>query len=205
MTPRTRTVGFAAYRKNKTAVLVAPRQLQELIVRVNRSPQPTGSPCVRAAVFALFVNRDRTRLILIRRADRGDPWSDQIAFPGGKIDSEDAGDLEAAYRETHEEIGIEAGAITCFGELGHFRTNTHAVDLHAFVGLWDGLKPPQANPAEVAGIFEVPLRDLLNTHDSRCFRSKSVETLGQRLVYPLGDAVIWGVTARIIHHLLELF
>ena len=174
------------------------------MARTDRPAAPTEPEYERAAVFVLLADRIQTDLLLIRRAHRGDPWSGQIAFPGGRIDQRDAGALQAAFLETYEEVGIEAGAITCLGELGHFQTQTLAVDLHVFVGVWDGARPLRIDPAEVAQAIEVPLGSLMEQHERRGFRSRSVEHLGETLVYPLGDTSIWGVTARIVHYLLEL-
>jgi 8-oxo-dGTP pyrophosphatase MutT (NUDIX family) len=46
-------------------------------------------------------------LLVIKRAIRdGDPWSGQMAFPGGKIDSADKDAKAAAEREVREEVGF---------------------------------------------------------------------------------------------------
>ena len=45
-------------------------------------------------------------VLLIRRAEReGDPWSGHMAFPGGHIEAGES-PLEAAIRETEEEVGL---------------------------------------------------------------------------------------------------
>jgi 8-oxo-dGTP pyrophosphatase MutT (NUDIX family) len=46
-------------------------------------------------------------LFIKRAARKGDRWTAHVAFPGGKRDPEDAGDLEAAVRETLEEVGLD--------------------------------------------------------------------------------------------------
>jgi 8-oxo-dGTP pyrophosphatase MutT (NUDIX family) len=155
-------------------------------------------------VFALLADREQTNLLLIRRADRGDAWSSHIAFPGGHLEPVDAGPLEAAYRETYEELGIRRDAITRLGDLGHFETGNARVDVHAFVGLWSTAEPLQPNPVEVAQTIEVPLAWLLQQHEQLGFTSTPAEDLGKWLAYPLADTEIWGVTARIVHFLLEL-
>ncbi|NCO50914.1 MAG: NUDIX domain-containing protein, partial [Deltaproteobacteria bacterium] len=46
-------------------------------------------------------------LLFIRRAEReNDPWSGDIAFPGGGIEAQDIDCRAAAERETREEIGL---------------------------------------------------------------------------------------------------
>jgi 8-oxo-dGTP pyrophosphatase MutT (NUDIX family) len=47
-------------------------------------------------------------LLFIQRAVRqGDPWSGHIAFPGGRREDADEGDLGCAVRETQEELGLD--------------------------------------------------------------------------------------------------
>lgn len=47
-------------------------------------------------------------MLYIRRSkSKGDRWSSQVAFPGGKKDAEDEDGLYTAKRETWEEIGID--------------------------------------------------------------------------------------------------
>jgi 8-oxo-dGTP pyrophosphatase MutT (NUDIX family) len=193
-------------------------ELRRLLESTEPLPGPAAPPAgeVRrlAVVFAILVAREETNLLFIRRADRGDPWSGQIAFPGGHVESRDTDALATGYRELAEEVGIQPEAVTYLGNLGHFATQTTRVLVRAFVGSWDGWQPPRADPTEVAGIFEVPLSHLLEHHRRKGFDLQTVDELGQRLVYPLTptalatlakpDAIIWGVTARIVHHLLGL-
>ena len=48
-----------------------------------------------------------TELLLIRRAERrDDPWSGQMALPGGRKDPADVNVLDTAIRETFEEVGL---------------------------------------------------------------------------------------------------
>ncbi len=184
-------------------MLLDPQHLRRLLGAVDR-PGPTGDDCRPAAVFVLLAQREQTNLLLIRRAARGDPWSNHIAFPGGHVEPTDADALQAAYRETLEEVGIAREHITYLGDLGHFLTMTMSVELRVFVGLWDAARPPRPNPVEVAQVIEVPLGWLLLEHRRLGFGSQPRDRLGENLVYPLADTTIWGVTARIIHYLLEL-
>ena len=75
-------------------------------------------PSTRQAAVAIIL-RERVRegvrsgtnvtdLLFIRRAEKnGDPWSGHMAFPGGHIESSDTSLLDAAIRETREEIGLD--------------------------------------------------------------------------------------------------
>src|SRR5204863_9652046 len=64
----------------------------------------------RAAVALIFrAGRDGSpELLFIKRAEYpGDPWSGQIAFPGGREESGDASLQQTAIRETRGETGID--------------------------------------------------------------------------------------------------
>lgn len=78
-----------------------------------RSLRPQKIPFRRRlarASVALIYRKDKTgglELLFIQRARReGDPWSGHMAFPGGRMQAEDASPRAAAERETLEETGI---------------------------------------------------------------------------------------------------
>ena len=68
---------------------------------------------VRAAVSVVLRARDDWEILLIKRAEaEGDPWSGQMALPGGRRDISDETLLHTAMRETREETSVileEAG------------------------------------------------------------------------------------------------
>ncbi len=174
------------------------------VIDSSERPAPAGLDYRPAAVFVLLTQPEETRLLLIQRADRGDPWSNHIAFPGGHLDGSDADALTAAYRETKEEVGIGSSSVTYVADLGHFPGYQLKVDVHAFVGLWDESGALDLNAAEVADVFDVPLSALLEQHRSRGYSEVDADELGDRLVYTWAGKTIWGITARIIHRLLLL-
>jgi 8-oxo-dGTP pyrophosphatase MutT (NUDIX family) len=63
----------------------------------------------RAAVaLVLRSGADDTEVLLIKRAERpGDPWSGQVAMPGGREEPSDTSLFETAVRETQEEVGVD--------------------------------------------------------------------------------------------------
>jgi 8-oxo-dGTP pyrophosphatase MutT (NUDIX family) len=183
-------------------LLADARRLAESLSRAATPVVPHGT-YKRAAIFILLTRRAEPAVLMIERAQRGDPWSGHMAFPGGRIEAGDADARAAAYRETREEVGIAPEAITYVGDAGHFLTGDRSVDVHAFVGIWDGKQPVRIDAGEVAACVEIPLSDLMREHGRLGFASRSATRLGDRLEYRAGGALIWGVTARMTHFLLE--
>lgn len=65
------------------------------------------------------IGNDNLQLLFVKRTTRpGDPWSGNVAFPGGKRDETDASDYDAAVRETMEEIGLDLSDKNSFMYLG---------------------------------------------------------------------------------------
>lgn len=180
-----------------------PAELRRRLVPIRGPGGGTAEQPPQAAVFVLFVTRRETRVLLIRRARRGDPWSGQIAFPGGRVDAADADALAAAYREAYEEVGVSRGHVEYLGPLGSYFTLSGAVQVHAFAGAWDGGEALAPDGREVDAIIEHPVEALWAAHRDGGFHNRAVADIGDGLAYPLGETPIWGVTARIIHHVLE--
>ena len=155
------------------------------------------------AVIALFLcNAKSTDLLFIQKADvAGYPWRNQMAFPGGHVDKTDAGPLETALRELQEELCIHPENVEVLGSIGHFQTINNK-DIQAFAGIWNQQETIRVDAAEISRVFQIPVAHLLALHREKGY-------IGQRpnvmeLTYPFEDVVIWGVTAKIVHHLLEV-
>ena len=90
----------------------------------------------------------------------------QIAFPGGRIDPEDAGPEEAALREAGEEIGLDPEFVETVGRAPDYLTGSgyHVALVVAVVRPGFSLT---LNPAEVADAFEVPLSFLMDPKNHR--------------------------------------
>ena len=128
--------------------------------------------------------------------------SGQVAFPGGKIDLQDSGPLEAALRESQEEIGIDPSHVRILGQLDQV-TAAASYLVTPFVGLIPSLYEFRLNPKETTAVFTVPVTALLDhnnlTVDSRLSR------MGSPIYhFQYQDWDIWGATARIVKQLLEL-
>src|SRR5204863_9089886 len=94
---------------------------------VGHQPQPAQAPGARPAAVSLVLveGAEGAELLLIKRAERaGDPWSGQIALPGGRQDPGDADLLATAVRETREETGVDLATAERLGILDDLAPRT---------------------------------------------------------------------------------
>ena len=87
--------------------------------------------CERAAVAIILRESEQgPQVLMVKRADRkGDPWSGDMAFPGGKHDLEDTNSLATARRETFEEIGLDISASRLYvGRLSELTSLSHGLN-----------------------------------------------------------------------------
>ncbi len=153
---------------------------------------------VPAAVLMPLVDRPGGLTVLLtQRASQLARHAAQISFPGGRLEHSDADVASAALRETREEIGLEPARVQVFGYLpDHLVISGFRVT--PVLGL---VSPPftlELNPAEVAGVFEVPLSHVLDSanHKARLRRVGDEDLLLYDI--PWEGQNIWGATAGML-------
>ena len=78
-----------------------------------------------AAVLAPLVpGEEGPRVLLTRRTPHLAHHPGQISFPGGRVEPEDPGPVEAALRETEEEIGLAPQRVQVLGAMPPYVTIT---------------------------------------------------------------------------------
>jgi 8-oxo-dGTP pyrophosphatase MutT (NUDIX family) len=168
-------------------------------------------PGVRKAAVALIFRAGQDgspELLFIKRAEYpGDPWSGQIAFPGGREESGDSSLEETAVRETREETGIDlAHEGMVIGVLDDLRPRTvrlPPVVVRPFVAVLERNEPLELSP-EVALAFWIPFGTLAH---KEAWREDTVFARGVQMnarIFRHEDHVIWGMTERILAQLLTL-
>lgn len=182
------------------------RQLESLLLSaVNTAahpPPPDDSLFQPTSVMALAGNNPEPFLLLIQKADvKGYPWRNQMAFPGGHVDPRDPDRLSTALREMEEEMAVHRDHVRVVGSLGHFQT-INSRDIEAFLGVWEKMGDIQHDPREISRVIRIPLAHFCKVHVSKGFSGR-LPGIGE-LQYPYEDVVVWGVTAKIIHHLMEI-
>jgi 8-oxo-dGTP pyrophosphatase MutT (NUDIX family) len=148
------------------------------------------------------------RVLFIRRAEfESDPWSGQIAFPGGRAEIGDADLLQTALRETFEETGVDFSPdYELLGRLDDLHSRTVLlpnVFVRPFV-IAVGNAPDFERSPEVAEVFWMPLSKL---RDQGSWRMTTVHARGRELQVRACDfegRIIWGMTERIISQLVTV-
>lgn len=167
-------------------------------------------------------NRHAAVAMILRRAGGGievlfiertrndtDPWSGQMAFPGGVVKTHDTDARHAAERETLEEVGIDLTAATFMGRLddmqGRHRAHRGGIVVSGFVFLDDHGQETVSN-YEVADIVWEPLTTFMDT--GRFAYVDYAQVPGER--FPgirIGHAehqIIWGLTLRFLTSFFEI-
>jgi 8-oxo-dGTP pyrophosphatase MutT (NUDIX family) len=167
------------------------------------------TPSAAAVLVGLVQRDDGLSVLLTRRTEHLREHAGQVSFPGGRVEAADADAIDAALRETEEEIGLPRSHIEVIGQLPVYTTITNFV-VTPVVAL---IEPPftlALDPFEVAEAFEVPLPFLMTpAHHQR----HQIELNGRRrqfLSMPWdgqgSDGVsrrffIWGATAAMLRNL----
>ncbi len=164
----------------------------------------------RSAVAMILQVRDgELHILMIKRAEReGDPWSGHMAFPGGRMDKEDANGFAVAVRETAEEVGLALGPDdACIGRLSDLkarpRRGTLGMVVSPFVFRLE--REVEFTPNyEVAEVVWVPLEFLLDAdnREKMTWKFKGLELPVPCYMY--GGRCIWGLSLMMLDELMDV-
>ncbi|MFN8273461.1 MAG: CoA pyrophosphatase [Flavobacteriaceae bacterium] len=161
-------------------------------------------PKQAAVMMLVYPKNDLAHLVLIQRNAYPGVHSSQIAFPGGKIEQTDVDFAEAALRETHEEIGIASTQIELIRSFSEVYIPPSNFMVYPFLGISHHELSFTADPAEVAGIIELPLTEFLN--DKNVVLQKMDTSYSKSIDVPsfkLQGHFVWGATAMMLSELKE--
>jgi 8-oxo-dGTP pyrophosphatase MutT (NUDIX family) len=161
----------------------------------------------KAAVLALLFpdEHNQIHMIFILRKSYEGVHSNQIGFPGGKLEDND-GSLEvAALRETHEEIGVAKKDIEVIKELTNVYIPPSNFLVTPFLGTLSQRPQYLLEEKEVERIIEIPLKQVLSDD---FLTTKSITTsYATNLEVPVFEfdkEVVWGATAMMLSEIKDL-
>ncbi len=171
-----------------------------------RSPRQLSEPGTTHAAVAVIFCEPGPELLLIKRAERkGDPWSAQMALPGGRKDQCDQDLLQTVQRETREETGVSLSLEQLLGELDDVYPHTPILPpivVRPFV-FHLNLRPAVTLNDEATLHIWVPVRVLAGTAGTSrvSLRGREITTPS----YRVGSHIVWGITQRILSPIMELW
>ncbi len=164
---------------------------------------PSAGAYPSAVLVPIFVANDAPHVLLTRRSATLSTHQGQIAFPGGRLEPGETS-LRAALRETHEEIGIDAGGAALLGELTAHRTISSTSHIVPHVVLLSKAPHEFVMNVEVDRVFSVALTELIRPDT---FAQEHWVFPDREVVVPmfyLDDETVWGATARMLQDLILL-
>jgi 8-oxo-dGTP pyrophosphatase MutT (NUDIX family) len=159
-----------------------------------------------AVLIPIFSKGGIWHVLYTRRTDSVEDHQGQVSFPGGVIEANDEGPLQAALRETQEEIGIQSEDVHILGALKPHPTVTNFIVV-PIVGTIPWPYQFNLNEQEVAVVFSVPLDWLANPDNLEIQEWKPEgpwPSVPVHFFRPYEGEIIWGATARITLSLLKV-
>ncbi|XP_047535412.1 mitochondrial coenzyme A diphosphatase NUDT8-like [Vanessa atalanta] len=160
-------------------------------------------PKVKAAVLVpIFERNGELHILYTLRSSNLKSHSGQVSFPGGKID-ENEKVIDAALRETYEEIGVPGNSVDVWCEMSPVQGRDRSILITPVVGVIKDLIFNNLNPNihEVEEIFSVPISTFCDTANQAHLKYEGILLP----VFLHGKHKIWGITGYITHFFLQCF
>ena len=167
----------------------------------NHPPKPAS------VLIPLFKEGGEWHILFIRRSEyEHDRHSGQVAFPGGKVDAEDADALSAALREANEEIGLSPKHVSVLGNLRDYRTISNYLVTPVVAEIkWP--VPLEIDRREVSRVFSIPLGWLADVKNFN-IGLRQLEGWDSQIevihYQHYEGELLWGITAKLTLSLLYL-
>lgn len=186
----------------------APEWLRRLaaaaaVMEVPRVARPPASGGRHSAVLVLFgEGTDGPDLLYIQKNEGLRRHAGQPAFPGGKIEKDDAGPVAAALREAAEETGLDPAGVDVVGTLPELFLAASQFRVVPVLAWW---RVPSAvwpvDIREVAAVERISVAALADPANRFMLRHWSGRT---GPAFGINSMLIWGFTALITDRLLAL-
>ena len=169
-----------------------------------REPFRSDSKKPRGAVAVLFkVEADDLWLLMIKRSENPrDPWSGQMAFPGGHADPQDQDLFDTAAREALEEVGINLHNQEFLGCLQNVQPKNAPMVVTPFLFLLLTEIHPTTS-REAKEVLWIPMSFLLNPKNVSSIKVPIDRKEVSMGCYVYLDHIIWGMSFRIIREIVS--
>lgn len=193
---------LASFDAESAHFLMAP-----LAGRTDRAARPAemeGEARIGSVLLLLYCHQKELYLVLTRRRDDLNSHAGQISFPGGRKDEGETA-VEAALRETHEEVGVDPTAVSIIGQLATIWIPPSDFFVHPFVGWIANGERPVFIPSEseVDQILEVSVRHLLDPQTKKTGIIKRENFQFEVPYFDVDGRMVWGATAVMLSEFVE--
>lgn len=183
------------------ACLKKPQNDQQSEISISFLSKIFSEPPRKAAVLVPLLKKEgEWHILFIHRTEDSKEHSDQVAFPGGRIEFQQESVYQAALRETEEEIGLPGNKIKIIGELNPILTISN-YEITPIIGIIPWPYPFTIQTKEVKHYFTIPLNWLADP-DHWEIRKRAFSPLKCDLsvIYfkKYNGETLWGVSARIM-------
>lgn len=185
----------------KAQQIMAPPYRQHLVDDARFNTQKSK---IAAVLIILYEKNGEIYFPVIHRNTYPGVHSNQIGFPGGKVEESDENLEQTAIRESFEEIGAKKHGLRIWGELTELFIPPSNYIVYPFIGSY--ILDPNFTPCdkEVKEIISLPLKDFILNPPITNYRidinQKSYEVPGFHLRPNLN---VWGATAMMLNEFLE--
>lgn len=177
------------------------------------------------SVLVPLIEKDGELYILYEvRAESLKRQPGEVCFPGGRVENDESAE-ECAVRETSEELNIRKEDIRIIAQMDFLHTYSNFT-LYSLLGIidYEVYSRIQVNPDEVKEVFLVPV-SFFAENEPEIYNFDVLPNIGPDFpyekinltngynwrkgkstvpIYRYGHRVIWGLTARITNHLMDL-
>lgn len=168
-------------------------------------PGPDGGHAAVAVILHEPTPGDVRLLIIERARHPGDPWSGDLAFPGGRVDPDDSDERAAAQRETMEEVGLDLSTARLLGRLDDLSARVLPLSVSAFVYSLDSATDLTPSD-EVFAAFWVPVAHIVDENRHCHHLRQDGDNPGRYPAIDLfgpGKPLLWGVTYHFVYAMLR--
>lgn len=158
-----------------------------------------------AVLILIYPDAEQAFFPLIKRPTYTGVHSGQIAFPGGKMEPEDADIAQTAIREAWEEVGVLPENVKILGSISDLFVPASNFLVSPLIAYTE--QKPDFIPEikEVDQIIETPLQQLFNLET----RKQKILELGGQLkldtpYFDISNEVVWGATAMILGEFIQV-
>ncbi len=193
--------------------LLAPLPGRAAQLRMAPQPRPGWDPDLlpdglrdAAGLVLLYPHDGEWRVPLTLRGSWMRQHTGQVSLPGGRVDPGETVE-QAALREAHEEVGVEAALVDVIGRLTPLHIPVSGHLLHPVVGITATRPAFRVAEAEVERLIEVPLKALRDP--SLVLREPRMRERPPLVVmdvpyFHVDGVKVWGATAMVLAEFLAL-